>query len=128
MKNKGFTTIEVIISLACLSLMIILLIKSLSIIKAIKIDQSLITNELAINEMRLIYAYSNEHDLSDDEYNFKYLDNIMHYYLDENKLVLTPGYQILLTNIDNFEFIKNDNCIYIDYYYKDELKHVLLGC
>ncbi|MEG0824100.1 MAG: type II secretion system protein [Erysipelotrichaceae bacterium] len=128
MKNKGFTMIEVIISLATLSLMIILLIKSLSIIKVIKVDESLISNELGINEMRLIYAYSNEHDIVNDEYNFNYLDKPMYYYQDENKLTLTPGYQVLLTNIDSIEFKKTNNCIYIDYYYKDELKHALLGC
>lgn len=74
-----------------------------------------INDEIALYQLReqLIIAY--DMNVSSDSLNFTYKNKAFSLSLVNNKLLLQPGTQIYLNDIDSLHFDVRNNCIYVCY-------------
>lgn len=74
-----------------------------------------INDEICLSQLREIFLIAYNIKISDKEISFLYKDN--EYVLSEinNKLVLHPGTQIFISDIDDLYFFERNNCVYVSY-------------
>ena len=74
-----------------------------------------INDEIALMQLReqLLIAY--DMDFSDYELNFLYKNKNFKLSKVNNKLLLQPGSQIYLNDIDELRFVNKNGCIYVEY-------------
>ncbi|NBK99682.1 MAG: type II secretion system protein [Erysipelotrichia bacterium] len=126
--NKGYTLIETLISLLIVSICTLLLSSLLSII--LKYEYVLHTgdDEKSIQQMRILYALSKEHEINGDMLYFTYRYQRMNYTFHNHKLILEDGYQLFLSDLDTAYFTNEKNCFYIHYKRKDKVRKRVIGC
>ena len=79
------------------------------------IDYGLLTDEIAINELRELLLITYDLKINEHHLNFIYQDKDFSLSLVNNKLLLQPGTVIYLNDIDNLYFYIKDNSIYMKY-------------
>ena len=81
----------------------------------IDFDYYEINDEISINQLRelLLYTYNLSYD-SGNLY-FRYQGSDRNLSLINDKLILQPGTQIYLSNLDYAEIVQENNCLYIEY-------------
>lgn len=81
----------------------------------IKFDYNEINDEIALEQLReqLLIAYNME--VCSDKLNFRYKNKDFKLSLVNEKMILQPGTQIYLNNIDYLQFDIRNNCIYVSY-------------
>lgn len=81
----------------------------------IKFDYNEINDELALSQLReeLLIAY--DMDVSSSNINFRYKNKNFKLSYVNGKLLLQPGTQIYLNNIDSLYFRKKNGCVYVCY-------------
>lgn len=126
--NKGFTMIEVIISLMITSICVLLLSMMLKIV--VNRDYSLYTadDESSIHQMRLLFVLSKDYQINDDMLYFRYLSKDMHFNFTNRKLILEDGYQVFFNHLDNAYFSVRNHCYYFNYQRGNQIKDRVIGC
>lgn len=81
----------------------------------IKFDYNQINDEIALCQLRENLLISYDMNVSSDELNFRYKNKDYKLSLINNKLVLQPGTQIFLNDVDNLYFNNRNGCIYVCY-------------
>ena len=81
----------------------------------IEFDYSEINDEIALYQLREILLISYDMYISSDQLSFIYQNKDFRLSLVNNKLLLQPGTQIFLDEVDNLYFDNIDNNIYIFY-------------
>ena len=74
-----------------------------------------INDEICLSQLREMLLIAYNINVSDKEISFLYKGD--DYFLSEinNKLILHPGTQIFLSDIDSLHFFIKNNCIYVSY-------------
>lgn len=126
--SKGFTMIEVIISLMITTICITLL--SMMLKTIVSRDFLLYTadDESSIHQMRLLFVLSKDFEIHDDMLSFHYLDKDMQFNFSNNKLILEEGYQIFFMDLDSASFHKSNHCYYFRYCRNKKNKERVIGC
>lgn len=95
--------------------MLPLCIDSLNCVIKFQCDYNYISDEIALAQLReqLLFAYDIRVDNS--EINFIYQNKEYQLSYVNKKMILQPGTQIYINNIDNLSFIEKNNCIYVSY-------------
>lgn len=128
--NKGFTSVEVLLSLWIISFSMLLLSSVLPSISKLTEPDSFIQEQIGLRQLRHILLLSENVNITDDsligwlyneEYTLKY---------DRNRLVKTPGYEIMLIDLASARFVSKGECIYLAYQKNNEtkIKERLLFC
>lgn len=78
-------------------------------------DYDIINDEIALSQLRQTLLIAYDMEIEDDSISFRYKNNIFSLNYVNNKLIMQPGTQIILNNIDYVSFIEKDNCIYVNY-------------
>lgn len=115
MSKNGFTLIEVLLSFFITSLIVIncsMFYRTLYFSKKASTIDTSIENGIATLSKELITAHNIEYGSSLNYENDK--DEKCQVILKNNRLVLTPGYNILCNNIQNVSFKGQDDFIRID--------------
>lgn len=121
--NKGFTSVEVLLSLLIISFSMLLLSSVLPSISKLTEPDSFIQEQIGLRQLRHILLLSENVSITDDsligwlfneEYTLKY---------DRNRLVKTPGYEIMLIDLASADFITKGECIYLSYQRNNETKN-----
>ena len=79
------------------------------------IDYGLLSDEIALNELREVMLISYDLKISDKRLEFLYQGEEYSLSLVNGKLLLQPGTLIYLNDIDDLNFYINNNSIYIKY-------------
>ena len=79
------------------------------------IDYGLLSDEIALNELREVMLISYDLKISDKRLEFLYQGEDYSLSLVNGKLLLQPGTLIYLNDIDDLYFYINNNSIYIKY-------------
>lgn len=79
------------------------------------IDYGLLSDEIALNELREVMLLSYNLKISDKRLEFLYQGEEYSLSLVNEKLLLQPGTLIYLNDIDDLNFYINNNSIYIKY-------------
>jgi len=86
----------------------------------IPFDYSEIEDEIALCQLREELLISYDMDISDYELNFRYKNKDFKLSLVNNKLLLQPGSQMYLNDIDELKFKEEKDCIYVVYERQDK--------
>lgn len=114
-RRRGFISINTLVAFIVTLSIIPLAVSVISSVANINISYTEVNDELALLDLRrkLLIAYdvkNNGNSLS-----FIYDNDDFELSLINNRLVLTPGYQMFLDDIDYIEFVEEGNSIYIRY-------------
>lgn len=74
-----------------------------------------VNNEIAICQLRELLLIAYDIEISDSQLNFRYKNADYHLCLVNRKMLLQPGTQIYLNDIDDLHFFSKNDCIYISY-------------
>ena len=109
--NLTRTLIALIITLTILPISA----TSFSLVSKISFQYDEINDEIALNDLRNILLLGYDIELSDTEINFIYKNDEYNLSLTNNRLVLSPGYQMFLNDVDDLRFEEKNNCVYVLY-------------
>lgn len=126
--EKGFTLIEVLVALLCVSLITLLLTQCIRIIKQMSIYQYHSEDRIAVHQLRLLLALA---------YDFKITNGILYFALSneeyrleyhEQRFVRRNGYEIFLQDITMAQIKKKGRCYHLTWKRKNIQKEALLVC
>lgn len=120
--NKGFTSIEVLLSLWIVSFSMLLLSSVLPTIGKLIQPDSFIQDQIGLRQLRHILLLSENIKITDDSLNGWLYNEEYTLSFDRQRLVKTPGYEIMLTDLTSADFIAKGECIYLVYQKKDSAK------
>lgn len=125
--NKGFTLIEVLIALFCLSFALLLFVGVCSVLQHFPTQGTLQDDVIAIRQLRMILVQSDNVQVDPDSLSFHYHGK--DYVLKEHRqrLVKSPGYEIFLKDINDSEFYEQGGCIYVSWN-RNKKQDALLYC
>lgn len=127
-KTKGFTLVEMLMSLFVFSMSMSILVSSLPILSKIQKNHIEIEEEIAFKQLRNLLAIASEIKFSEEELDFYYLQKQCSLIIDHNRVYRTDGYVIYLENIKNARFLKKGSCIYLNYERNERNKERFLAC
>lgn len=120
--NKGFTSIEVLLSLWIISFSMLLLAAVLPMLESLIQKDDFVQDQIGLRQLRHILLLSEavsavDNTLSGMLYNEEYT-----LILDRRRLVKTPGYEIMLMDLSAMSFITKGECIYLQYQKNNDSK------
>lgn len=129
MNHKGFTLIEMIVALSVVCMVSPMLVNIAQMMIKIPYDNHKVSDDIAIHQLRKIYAEGADYESDDNLFYFTYRDKDATLMLDKNRLVKTPGYEIFMHDVERLRFFEEDDCQYMEWKHRDETtKEALLGC
>lgn len=78
-------------------------------------DYDIVNDEIALSQLREQMLFTYDMYVSSDELNFIYKGKQYQLSYVNGKMILQPGTQIYINNIDNLTFEEKDGCIYVIY-------------
>ena len=107
--------IRTLLSLVIIMIFLPLSSLTLDYVSRIDYDYSEINDEIAMYQLRELLLIAYDIEIDDDEINFTYQDKTFRLSLINNRLILQPGTQIYLDEVDNLYFMQSDGLIYVNY-------------
>ena len=125
--NRGIILTEYLLCLYIFILFITIISSSLVCVdKLINRKDSTISDELSLMQLRRVLLLSYDIEVSEDALTFNYQDRDFILNKVNNNLIIQPGTQIVLMDIEDLFFINDGNNIYISYVKKEEQYERLL--
>ena len=113
--RRGFTSLRTIVALLITMSILPIAVDVISYASNLKYEYDLVNDEISLFQLRriLLIAY----DVNNNGYSLDFIYHNDDYSLSliNNRLVLQPGYQMFLDNVDYLEFKEEGNAIYIEY-------------
>ncbi len=128
MNVKGFTLIEVLIAFTCVLIAILLCMPIISSIAYMQKPSYLSEDRLAIYQLRLLLAQSNDISIKDESLYFLYQKEPQVLQYDRNRLVRKKGYEIFMQSVDDLYFEQREECFYVVWQREKKQKTALLAC
>lgn len=126
-RHAGYALIEVLLTLIILTAMLpITLVCIQPFEQMLKFNQE-IQDQIALSQLRRILMLSYQVSCSDSEINFTYHQHPQTVSLINNHLVISPGTQIFMTEIDGVMFFEKGKFIYIAYTRNQKEYEKILG-
>lgn len=114
-RRRGFISINTLVAFIVTLSIIPLAVSVISSVANINISYTEVNDELALLDLRrkllIVYDVKN----NGNSLSFIYDNDDFELSLINNRLVLTPGYQMFLDDIDYIDFVEEENSIYIRY-------------
>lgn len=120
--NKGFTSVEVLLSLWIVSFSMLLLSSVLPSVSNLTKPDSFIQEQIGLRQLRHILLLSENVSVTDDSLNGWLFNEEYTLKYDRNRLVKTPGYEIMLIDLASAGFMTKGECIYLAYQKNNETK------
>lgn len=111
MHHSGFVSIRLVAALCIIMAVIPIAVTAVELVTGINERYDLINDELCLYRLRrmLLIAYDVKAD--NDMMSFIYKDSTRQLSLINGRLVMTPGYQMFLDDVDSLYFRENGGCI-----------------
>ena len=108
--------------LALIILMSILPLSSLAIyyVSNISFEYNEISDEIALMQLREYLLISYDIRINNNSLSFRYKNKDFYLNFINNKLIMQPGTQIILNDIDDVYFDTNGDSFYVNYYKKNK--------
>ncbi len=114
-------SIRYLISLVVVLALLPIAVFSFSVCEKLEYRHEEISDEIAMYKLRRIWLLSYERHIETDHISFIFQDKQFELGLKNNHLVLSPGTQIFIDEVDALEFIERGDFIYV--IYQREGKH-----
>lgn len=118
--SRGFIELRTIIALIVTISLLPLAVDVISYCANLKFEYEYVNDEISLYQLRRILLIS--YDLNNNGYSLDFIYHNEDYSLNllNNRLVLQPGYQMYLDNVDYLEFIEEGNTLFVHYVKNDE--------
>lgn len=113
--SKGFTLLESVFALWIVSFCLVLLVSCMQLMRNIELSNLYAQDDMALYKIRLMLALSKDVEEVNDNLDFSYENTNYTMYLYEDKIILIPGYQVLLQDVDNMYIEVSNNVYYLVY-------------
>lgn len=120
--NKGFTSIEVLLSLWIISFSMMLLAAVMPMLQSLIQKDDFIQDQIGLRQLRHILLLSETVSAVDDTLSGMLYNEEYTLIFDRQRLVKTPGYEIMLMDLSATNFITKGECIYLQYQKNNESK------
>lgn len=114
-KKNGFTLIECVIAILCDFIVMTLVLVFINACVHIMHLRTTQQDQMAILQLRQILAISSDVEIEDNRLSLIYEHEEIEIKFDRNRIVRTPGYEILMEKVDEVEFYEEDDEIYLVY-------------
>lgn len=126
--NSGFTLLETLLALFCISLSMLILVPCVQTMKRYSYDQRIGDDHIAIRQLQLMLAQAYTFSLMSDSLAFQYRGDEYTLEYDRNRLVKRPGYEIFLEDIDSVTFFSKSNCYFVTWERGKQFYESILSC
>ena len=127
-RNRGVILTEYLLCLYIFIIFVTLISSSLIFVdKLLNSKDDIISDEVSIMQLRRMLLISYDIETDSDKLSFNYQDRNFVLSRVNNNLIIQPGTQIVLMDIDEVYFIDEEDNIYISYI-KNEEKYERLLC
>lgn len=113
--KSGMIEVRNMIALYVVMIMLPIAIGIFTYCSNFKFDYKEIDDEITLYKLRKTYLLSYNQEIYDDYIVFMYDDKYFELSNTNNHLILKPGSQIYLEDIDSARFYEDNNCIMIEY-------------
>ncbi len=127
MNNRGYTLVEGLLALA-IAITSCTLLYSMSR-GIVQLSQNL--NPIrtrALTQMRRYYALGKHHDWQSNRWKFEYNNQHFEVVYHERRVLITPGWQVVMDQIDDFSFFGQDACLWVDWRDGTQRVQAVVGC
>lgn len=125
-RKTGYTLIECLIALMVLCLASSIYFTAMKKVKNLTINTDRIQDINGIHQLALSLALATDMEFSSDQITYYYKDESFMISLVNEKLMIQPGTNILLLNIDAIEFFQEDEQVILIYRRDDkEMRRVI---
>lgn len=107
--------IRTLLAVLIISLMLPIVTTAFVYTSDIEFNYNQINDELALMQLRELLLIAYDVNVDNNSIEFVYKNKNFHLNNINNKLILQPGTQIFLNDIDDAYFTCKDNCIYLNY-------------
>lgn len=128
MNSKGFTLVEVVLSLSIISLSIVLCTKTLPLMMKMSEKNYLAEDRISITQLRKMLVLGMKHEVVHKSVSYVYKQETFQIEFKDNRLVKTPGYEIVMTDLDDAYFYEKDDCIWYVWERKNRQKEKMVMC
>lgn len=128
MHNKGYTLLEVLVAMFCMSVAMLLLIAAVSIMSRRDVLQYINEDHIAVAQLRVLMAQSEWIEVQGDMLQFRYHGEDSRLEVDRSRLVRRSGYVIYLKDIDEAHFDWKGDELYVSWRRGERKKRALLLC
>lgn len=124
-KKRGFTLIEVLVGLFCLSFCLLIATQLAYVL--LQFPKEAYRNEdlIAVRQLQKMLAESSSYALDQNRIQFVYRGEVYELLLKQQRLVKQPGYEIFLKDIIEGEFYMEDTCAYVEWWRKTKNSAIL---
>lgn len=122
MKRRGFTLLEMLVSLIIMGISYGLIVQILLVVRNLSNSQIPIQQK-DVFELQFQHEImtSSEFSLMDQNLCYQSLDDLSQCIVfDNSRIVKTPGYEILLTEVNDLKFTITETFIQLDYIYQEK--------
>lgn len=114
-KHRGYIVYEIVFSLLIICIMLPILCSALTIFSHSTLYEEIVQDQIKLRQLQRIFLLSYDIELENNQLHFFYNKQYMTLKLVNKHLVLSPGTQIFLEDIDEIKFELNDE---IELYFK----------
>lgn len=125
--KSGMIEVRNLIAIYIVLIMLPIAVSIFSFCASFDFNYEEINDEVALYKLRKIYLISYEQEVSDDCVYFEYNNKNYELSLINNHLILRPGTQIFLEDIDSIHFYEEDDCLKIEYQRGKDLYEKVIG-
>lgn len=113
--RRGFIELRSVVAIVVILSILPIVVSVMSIISSYKVDYDFVNDEISLYQLRRILLISYDINNDYDELNFIYHGKDFRLSTINNRLVLQPGYQVFLNNIDYASFDYYDGLLRLTY-------------
>lgn len=127
-KNEGFTLVEVLVALLCVSFSTLLLTQCMLLLRSQSMSRYESEDRIAIDQLRILCMQGDQYQLQNSTFLFRYHGEPTWLEYHNRRLVRRDGYQIFLQDIDAATFHKKGDCYYAQWVRQASTQEALLAC
>lgn len=114
-RNNGVILTDFLISLFVVALMCPLMVSSIALVQNRKADIQSVQDEIAIAQLQRILIISDMYEIHGDELAFVNQERSMYLRKVNGNLIIQPGTQIFLVDVDDVQFSEENKLITLTY-------------
>lgn len=127
MRNKGFTLLEVLVSMFAFAFVVNASLNIYLLAAHLDLDVDFAQDINAIYQLRMMLVLGEDMEVDDEEITYRFDDDVMTLSLDERRLILKPGTNIVMDNIDYVYFERGlDEYVYMYYIRNNKERRVMI--
>lgn len=128
MTKKGFTMIEMLVSLFLFSLSVHLMVMVIPQIQTITRQKYDLEDVISFRQVRRVISLAESIVVEEKYLDFFYLQQHATLEIENHQLIKRNGYVLYYEGFDDARFIEKDTCIYFEYEKYGERYERFLGC